>query len=55
LRAFDTKQLQALARVLPACGRTPAYYLPIMIFEITLGVWLLVKGIRAPILEQRRY
>ncbi len=30
---------------------TPAYYVPIMIFEITLGLWLLVKGIRTPIVE----
>lgn len=30
----------------------PAYYAPIFIFEVTLGFWLLVKGIRAPIVEQ---
>jgi len=27
----------------------PAYFAPIFIFEVTLGFWLLVKGIRAPI------
>ena len=27
----------------------PVYYAPIAIFEVTLGLWLLVKGIRAPI------
>ena len=27
----------------------PAYYAPIFVFEITLGLWLLIKGIRAPI------
>ena len=26
----------------------PAYFGPIFIFEVTLGVWLLVKGLRAP-------
>ncbi len=30
---------------------TPAYFVPIMIFEITVGFWLLVKGIKAPIVE----
>jgi hypothetical protein len=29
----------------------PFYYAPIFIFEVILGVWLLVKGIRAPIVE----
>ncbi|HEY3131700.1 MAG TPA: DUF4386 domain-containing protein [Acidobacteriota bacterium] len=29
----------------------PAYFAPIMIFEVTLGFWLLVKGIQAPIVE----
>ncbi len=29
----------------------PAYWLPIFIFEVTLGFWLLVKRIRAPIVE----
>jgi hypothetical protein len=27
------------------------YWLPIFVFEVTLGFWLLVKGIRAPIVE----
>ncbi len=26
----------------------PVYFAPIFLFEVTLGVWLLVKGIRAP-------
>lgn len=30
---------------------TPAYYVPIMIFEIALGLWLLVKGIQVPVNE----
>lgn len=30
----------------------PTYWAPLFIFEVTLGVWLLVKGIRAPIVEQ---
>ena len=30
---------------------TPAYFVPIMIFEIALGLWLLVKGIRASGIE----
>ena len=29
----------------------PAYFVPIMIFEIALGVWLLVKGIQSPGIE----
>lgn len=29
----------------------PAYWAPLFIFEVTLGFWLLVKGIRAPIVE----
>ncbi len=29
----------------------PIYFAPIFIFEVTLGVWLLVKGIQAPIVE----
>jgi Domain of unknown function (DUF4386) len=29
----------------------PVYFEPIFIFEVTLGFWLLVKGIRAPIVE----
>jgi hypothetical protein len=29
----------------------PVYFAPIFIFEVTLGLWLLVKGIRAPIVE----
>jgi hypothetical protein len=29
----------------------PAYYAPIIIFEIALGFWLIVKGIQAPIVE----
>ncbi len=29
----------------------PVYFAPIAIFEVTLGSWLLVKGIRAPIVE----
>jgi hypothetical protein len=29
----------------------PVYYAPIFIFEVTLGLWLLVKGIHAPIVE----
>ena len=28
---------------------TPAYFVPIFIFEVTLGVWLVTKGIRAPL------
>jgi hypothetical protein len=31
----------------------PAYWAPLFIFEVTLGVWLLVKGIRAPVVEQK--
>ena len=27
---------------------TPIYYAPIFVFEVTLGAWLLFKGIRAP-------
>ena len=27
----------------------PVYFAPIFVFEVTLGFWLLVKGIRAPI------
>ncbi|HEV8383986.1 MAG TPA: DUF4386 domain-containing protein [Candidatus Acidoferrales bacterium] len=30
---------------------TPAYYAPIALFEITLGLWLLWKGIQAPNVE----
>ncbi len=30
---------------------TPAYWVPIFIFEVTLGFWLLVKGIQAPTVE----
>jgi hypothetical protein len=30
---------------------TPAYFVPIMFFEIALGLWLLVKGIQAPGIE----
>jgi hypothetical protein len=29
----------------------PVYFAPIFIFEVTLGLCLLVKGIRAPIVE----
>ncbi len=29
----------------------PVYFAPIFIFEVILGIWLLVKGIRAPIIE----
>ncbi len=29
----------------------PVYFAPIFIFEVTLGLWLLVKGIHAPIVE----
>ena len=29
----------------------PVYYAPIFIFEVTLGLWLLVKGIRGPMVE----
>ena len=29
----------------------PVYFAPIAVFEVTLGLWLLVKGIRAPIVE----
>ena len=29
----------------------PVYFAPIFIFEVTLGFWLLVKGIQAPIVE----
>jgi hypothetical protein len=29
----------------------PAYWAPLFIFEVTLGFWLLVKGIRAPRVE----
>ena len=27
----------------------PVYFVPIFIFEVTMGFWLLVKGIQAPI------
>jgi Domain of unknown function (DUF4386) len=30
---------------------SPAYFVPIFIFEVTLGFWLLVKGIKAPMVE----
>jgi Domain of unknown function (DUF4386) len=30
---------------------SPAYFAPIFIFEVTLGIWLLVKGIQTPIVE----
>jgi hypothetical protein len=29
----------------------PVYFAPIFIFEVTLGLWLLIKGIQAPIVE----
>jgi hypothetical protein len=29
----------------------PLYFAPIFIFEVSLGLWLLVKGIRTPIIE----
>ncbi len=29
----------------------PIYFAPIFVFEVALGVWLIVKGIRAPIVE----
>jgi hypothetical protein len=29
----------------------PVYLAPIFIFEVTLGLWLLIKGIQAPIVE----
>jgi hypothetical protein len=29
----------------------PVYFAPIFVFEVTLGLWLLVKGIRAPLVE----
>ena len=29
----------------------PAYWAPLFIFEVTLGVWLLVKGIRASVVD----
>jgi hypothetical protein len=27
----------------------PVYFAPIFIFEVSLGIWLVVKGIEAPI------
>jgi hypothetical protein len=32
----------------------PVYFAPIFIFEVTLGIWLVVKGIQAPIVESGR-
>ncbi len=29
----------------------PAYFAPIFIFEVTLGFWLLIRGIKAPTVE----
>jgi Domain of unknown function (DUF4386) len=29
----------------------PVYFAPIFIFEVTLGFWLLIKGVQAPIVE----
>ncbi len=29
----------------------PVYFAPIFIFEVTLGLWLLIKGIQAPLVE----
>jgi hypothetical protein len=29
----------------------PIYFAPIFIFEVTLGFWLLIKGVQAPIVE----
>src|SRR5438309_4271371 len=29
----------------------PVYFVPIFIFEVGLGLWLLAKGIRSPIVE----
>jgi Domain of unknown function (DUF4386) len=29
----------------------PIYFAPILIFEVTLGFWLLIKGIKAPLVE----
>jgi uncharacterized protein DUF4386 len=39
--------------VFPRLGAVviPAYFAPIFFFEVTLGFWLLVKGIQAPIAE----
>lgn len=39
--------------VFPSLGAIviPAYFAPIFIFEVTMGFWLLIKGIKAPIVE----
>ena len=30
---------------------SPAYFVPSLIFEITLGFWLVVRGIKPPIVD----
>lgn len=36
--------------VFPGLGSMviPAYYVPVLLFEVSLGLWLLAKGLRAP-------
>lgn len=40
-----------LARVLPA-AISQAMWIPMLFFEVPLGVWLIVKGVRPPVVKQ---